>query len=185
MIKLSEVRSTVLSPATPMLNTNAAVKPVTTGTIPQNVLQGLNKAGDLFPKHTLSLKTAIDPDFALGHIDWKNIGKVFNVAQLDQAEAMTQEAFKKASAPGASNLDKILAQQEASDAEQIRQSVAKNLTPAQKQALDQIMQEEEHAFKTVLTGGGGIFGAIGKLIAQSEMNDAAQKEKALDRSILS
>jgi len=103
------------------------------------------------------------------------------VAQLDKAEAMVQDAIKKLLNPNATATDKAQAAQEIAEAGQIRQQVAQGLNPQQQQVLWQIGKLEWSAFQTVT--GGASFGQV--LDPVKAMSQAAQLSQELDNSILS
>lgn len=79
------------------------------------------------------------------------------------------------------------AQEEMEKAAKIRQSVEKDLTPLQKQALDHINQEEQDVFKAdIAADGSGLYDAIVHWLADADsMKTAATEEKSLDSWILS
>jgi hypothetical protein len=109
-----------------------------------------------------------------------------DVALLDQAEALTQDAFRRVSPfnPNPSASDKLTAQLEMQQAQVIRNQVRPDLDAAQRQQLDQIQGEEQQAFADATSVGGGILGGISRGFAVTKMIDGAAKSKALDNSIL-
>jgi hypothetical protein len=112
--------------------------------------------------------------------DWRRHN---DVSQLDQAEALAQDAFRKVSLKNPSASDKFLAQSEMFQAQIIRNQVEKDLTPSQQQSLEQINSEEQQAF-TDATSGGSFFSNVRGGFAVAKMIDGANKSKALDNSIL-
>src|SRR5215471_2886524 len=115
--------------------------------------------------------------------DWRRHN---DVSLLDQAEALAQDAFRRVSPfnSNASPADKLKAQQEMQQAEQIRNQVEPDLDPAQRQALEQIKSEEKQAFTDATSVGGGFLGDIHRGFAPTKMIDGANRSKALDNSIL-
>ena len=114
--------------------------------------------------------------------DWRRHN---DVAQLDRAEALAQDAFRKVSPfNNGTAQDKFLAQSELLQAQIIRKQVEKDLTPSQQQALEQINNEERQAVTDATAPGNSFPGNIRGGFAVAKMVDAANRSKALDNSIL-
>jgi hypothetical protein len=108
-----------------------------------------------------------------------------DVALLDQAEALAQDAYQKVSPFHNGTLaEKLVAEKELHQAEQIRAQVEPDLTTDQQRSLDIINSEEEKAFTDATTPGNGFFGDLERGFSVTNMIDAANRSKALDNSIL-
>jgi hypothetical protein len=108
-----------------------------------------------------------------------------DVALLDQAEALAQDAYQKVSPFHNSTLaEKLFAQKEMNEAEQIRAQVEPDLTTDQRRSLDIINSEEQQAFTDATTPGNGFFGDLERGFSVTKMIDAGNRSKALDNSIL-
>src|SRR4051812_4015866 len=79
----------------------------TAGRFSDNVLRGFDKAANL------------NPVFHLTPGSVGTLRKAYEVAQLDKAEALAQDAYKRANAPNANHTDKLEAQEEMQKAEAI------------------------------------------------------------------
>jgi hypothetical protein len=154
-------------------------------------VQGSAQAGTVTQGNALYPTTGGDlSGIKIGHpiivedpADWR---KHHDVALLNEAEAPAQDAFQKVSPfnPNATAADKLQAQQEMQEAQQIRDQVEQDLDPGQKQALEQIKSEEQQAFTDATSVGGGFLGDIRRDFAVTKMIDAGEKSTALDNSIL-
>jgi hypothetical protein len=140
----------------------------TVGRFSDNVLRGLDKAVNLNPVFNLTP----------GSIG--TLRKTYEVAQLGKAEALAQDAYKRAHAPNANHTDKLEAQEEMQKAEAIRKDVEKDLSPLQQQALEIIIKEEKHGLELA-----PYVGDYGEWIAQREMTNGASDSASLDSWIRS
>ena len=117
MSTISAIHSTTFVSATTKLDPGVALQPaVRSGTIPQHVLSGMHKAGVAFQPYERSSIDAAGV-FAAGLnaqrvSSRKPTGKSSDVAQLDKAEALAQDAFRRVSDPNANFADKLRAQEE-------------------------------------------------------------------------
>jgi hypothetical protein len=110
-----------------------------------------------------------------------------DAALLDKAEALAEDAFRKVS-PFNGNVslsDKLQAEEEMEQAQQLRGEVAPDLNASQKQTLDSLSSEEQDAVNSAISPQGGflnnIFGAFKEM---AEMTDGEAKSRQLDNSIL-
>lgn len=110
-----------------------------------------------------------------------------DVALLDQAEALAEDAFRKVSPfnPNATLADKLEAQQEMQEAQQIRNEVRPDLDLSQQQTLDQLNNEEQAVTEASTGNGSNIFTQIFNDFDElAKMADGEQKSRSLDNSIL-
>ncbi len=108
-----------------------------------------------------------------------------DVALLDQAEALAQDAFQKVNQfHPVTAADRALAQQEMQQAEQIRDQVKADLTADQRQKLDLITSEEKQSIADESTLSGSFDFILARGFPVAGMADGAAKSKALDNSIL-
>jgi hypothetical protein len=105
-----------------------------------------------------------------------------DVAQLDKAEALAQDAVCRAAAANNSPAQLLQAQDEMQQAQLIRARVGQDLTPSQQQKLDDINSEEQRAFLDSANPDRSPIGDLGRTLAPHRMADAAAKSKALDQS---
>jgi len=186
----------------------------TSGTIPANVLQAFDKsAAGLAPllpglaKNAAALKADITtgpPNIDLSKlaahakqletdITERDSQVAYDVAQLDRAEAMAQDAFEKAYVlaleadqsgdPYANYTDQLRVVDEMQQVDQIRKSVEQDLSPLQRQALEHIDVCEQADVSQM--GGLPYVPApdgSGEILAES-MEQTAQESKSLDQWI--
>jgi len=136
------------------------------GRIPNHVLDGYAQAGNQFTS-------------GLGG----TLKKFGETSQLDKAEHLAEDAYKKSSDPNANFVDKLQAQDEMNQASSIRKQVEKGLDPLQRQGLEHINNEEKDAVKRAGNAGPGLFGLIDRSVAASEMNQGKQESKSLNNWI--
>jgi len=144
----------------------------------QTPIQG----GSLFPPPPRDIWNPIQP---IGG-DPVQGNKQKDVALLDQAEALAQDAYQKVSPfnSNATPASRLAAQQEMHQAQQIRNQVAQDLDPAQQQMLQRVEQEEQKSFQEASSPGNGFEGEIQRVFSLSGMVNGANDSKALDNSIL-
>jgi len=112
--------------------------------------------------------------------DWRRHN---DVSQLDYAESLAQTAFQVAHS-STNPADILRAQDSLQQAEQIRKQVEQDLTPSQRQTLEQINSEEKQAFVDGAANRHAGLGDLRGAFAPVKMIDAANRSKALDNSIL-
>jgi len=111
-----------------------------------------------------------------------------DVALLDKAEALAEDAFRRVSPfnPNPNVFDKLEAQLEMQEAQQIRNQVRPDLNTVQQQTLDQLNSEEQQAVSEASSSNSsGPFGDIFKIFDElAKMTDGEQKSRSLDNSVL-
>jgi len=185
-MKVSDVRAavptTLASEPGPSL---VEKEPPQAGGIPANVLQGYDNVGLAFQQRNMlnTLTAAVNPNAVLSGVA---ANEKKQVAELDQAEALAQQAFNKLwdfSDPNRLQNAQALMQQ----ADQIRTQVAQGLNPQQRHDLYKINSLEWEAFNATAHPKGGILGDTGPDNPQTPpqllMNEAAQDSQVLDKAI--
>jgi hypothetical protein len=153
--------------------------------ISENVSQESNKANFLYPPTPGPLPGTIScHPIIYDPCKWR---AQYDADLLKQADALAQDAFQKVS-PFNSNVtwaDRLQAQQEMQEAEQIRNEVRPDLDPCQQHTLDQINNEEQQAVSEATTNtGGNIFTQIFKDFDElAKMADGTDKSQALENSL--
>ncbi len=160
------------------------------GRIPDEVLAGINKAAqqqDQLDPQVASLNSVAVPWLNQRRMEGVVVTTIkaaeqSEVAQLDKAEALAQDAFQRATNPNANFVDRLQALDELKQAAQIRDQVKPGLDPLQQEALDHINQEEQNALEmaTVPNVSSQQIDA-----AKAKMSTAAEESKSLDSWILS
>jgi hypothetical protein len=137
------------------------------------VVAGMETAGDIFSKcgKVSGLPTSQTPSQK-------------DVAQLDRAEALARDAFKRVMNPNANFVDKLEAQEEMREADKIRKQVEKHLDPLQRQAVEHINDEEKDAVKRAGNAPDNLGGLVQRAYAGKEMQEAGKESTSLDNWIL-
>ncbi len=164
----------------------------------ENVLQDSNQTNPLYPPTPslsgLTGRITCDPIiYKPGTITCDPI--VYNPSQntpqqdaalLEQAELLASDAYRKVSPlnPNVTLADKLDAQQELQQAEQLRNEVRPDLDPSQQQTLDQINSEEQQAVTDASNGWNIFDNPLGLLSEVGEMTDAGEKSQALENQLL-
>ena len=154
----------------------------------ENVLQDSNPTTSLYPQTAsldgLSGRITCDP-IIFDPVKWR---AQHDADLLKQADQLAEDAFQKVSPfnPNVTLADRLQAQQEMQEAEQIRNEVRPDLDASQQQTLDQINSEEQQAITEASTpGGGSIFTDVFKDFHEvAEMVDGADKSQALENQLL-
>lgn len=123
------------------------------GGFPQNVLQALQNAS-----HSGSAQSVIQPGFVLSDQSAKQL--------LNRAENLAQDAFAKASNPGATNADKLIAQEEMQEANGLRATASRGRPQYMQQQISEISNLEQNALSRVSRPGAN---SQDRLLGQFEM----------------
>ena len=159
--------------------TGLASQTTMTGGTPQNILHALEKAAQGFSANTTtapgatSSLGAVNPNFIVNYSQ--------NQVMLSEAQNLAQDAFTKVSNPNASNADRLIAQAEMAQAQQLRTTAAKGLPKNVQSQITQISKMEQNAFKRVeFTGSAN---SENYLFAQYEMQQGAQLTQQVDSEL--
>jgi hypothetical protein len=160
---------------------------VETNTFSEDAPQNLNQTNVLYPHTPIPLPGRISCDPIIYHPPCQRSPED-DVALLDKAEALAEDAFRKVSPlnPNPSFIDKLEAQLEMQEAQQIRNEVRPDLNSSQQQTLDQLNSEEQQAVSEAANpDGSNSFLQIFKIFDElAKMTDGEQKSRSLDNSIL-
>jgi hypothetical protein len=111
--------------------------------------------------------------------------KLNYVNQLDQAEALAQDAYTKVKDPNATAGEILVAQLEMHEADAIRKKVEKHLSPLQQVVLEHINEEEQEGVMAASHHGSSQFAHIEQWLAHEDMKKGAEDSKLLDDWVLS
>jgi hypothetical protein len=176
MSAITGVPATGLPGATISVDTDtchqATNVPTQLGAIPQHVLQALENAGQSFCAQQPGLG-AISPGFVPRDSQTDRKG-------LEEAESLAEQAFARASSPGATLQDKFMAQQEMQQANDLRNTIAARLSPELQQQISQIGDQEQQAVNRVSNPNASMADKLG---AQFQMQHAEQQWQSVDNTM--
>jgi len=136
------------------------------GGIPEDVRQAMGQA--CWPPS----QGGIQQDFVVSDQSAK--------VMLDRAEALAEDAFAKASRPGATQADKLIAQEEMRAAEDLRSTASRGRSCEVKNQINELNSLEEDALHRVSRPHSG---PLDRFVGSFEMFLGNQIEKQIDREL--